>query len=391
MQIALVAGLATLLVVVAMVAARNDRPSAPAETTATTTPVGAGSGPAETVRRITGLPNVETIVFALDAVWAVTSNRADRFSQEPLDAGVVRIDPVTFITETVLDSLTVEPTLSPLDDRIWVNMADRMVALNGDGEQVASVSFAPAELGGHTAGSDHLWFVDFDGGRTSAVDPHTNTIIKSVDTGAFPVRPISAFGHVWIPSVIDGTVTIVDEASLGETTQIAPFVSSNQLTDVTAVADGRTGDEVWVTDLEGQLYAIGADDHSFGEVRRVNLDVAINRIHVHRDRAILVPTWGRAILILDLETERVLARILTEAIPIHAIVAHELVWVTGDGPQEILTVIDPYSFDVRRQIALGTNESLTNGPHKPVAIGDDIWVPNRGDDAIFVVDAKAAD
>lgn len=101
----------------------------------------------------------------------------------------------------------------------------------------------------------------------------------------------------------------------------------------------------------------------------------------------LLPTWGTSVLGFNASTGTVVAEIPIDSIPVGAIVAHDLVWVTGDGLRETLTAIDPASLTVIAQFEIGTNESTTTGPRHPAVVGDEIWVPNRGDDAIFIVDA----
>ncbi len=340
----------------------------------------------DAVRRIAGLDNVETSVFALGSVWAVTSNRPDAYSRQPLESSVIRIEPTTRHVEKVLDSPGTAPTFSELDGRLWVNLSDRIVALDSTGSEVASIPFAPGKPGDHVAGNHHLWVLDRVAATVSVIDPQAANIVRTIETGAGPVHPISAFGHIWVPSIIDGTVTIIDEATLGDTTIIEPFVSSKWLTDVTAVADGLTGDEVWVTNVEGDLFAITAEGDAFGQVRPIDIDTSINLIHVDEELAFLLPVFGLDVLVLDLATEQLVARIRTESSPFRAAIAHDLIWVAGDGPREILTVIDPNTLTVRQVFSVGTNESNTTGPQRPLEVDDEIWVPNRGDDAFFIVD-----
>lgn len=340
------------------------------------------------VRRIDDLDNVESRVFALGSVWAVTSNRPDTFSAPTIEATVVRIDPMTHRVEKVLDSPGTEPTFVELDDQLWVKLVDRIVALDAAGLEVASIPLDPDTAGDFVAGNHHLWVLDFNGARVSVIDPRTAAIVRSIETGVSPVRPISAFGHVWIPSVTDGTVTIIDEETFGATVVVAPFVSSNLLTDATAVPGGLTGDEVWVTDLDGELFAITAEGEMFGHVRRLDIETPINQIHVYDGRAFLLPVSGLDVLVLDLGTGEILERIRAASIPFRAVIADDLVWVAGDGTGETLTVIDPATLDVRQTFTIGSNESNTTGPQQPLHVDGEIWVPNRGDGAIFIVDSQ---
>ena len=337
------------------------------------------------VRVIDGLDNVQNSIHALGAVWAVTSNRPDSFSRDPLDADVVRIDPTTGSADEVLASLVIEPTFSELDGMLWIALPDRVVALDAAGSVVASVPFA-ASPGDQVAGETHLWVLDIARDQVSAIDPGTGSIVRTIGTGDFSFRPLSAFGHVWIPSVVEGTVTIVDEATLGDTTMVSPFVSLDQLSDLTPVPSGGSGGEVWVTTVEGELFALSALRPQDEPVRKIGVDVPINRIAVHEDRAFLLPVAGHDVIVLDVGTDEILARIPTDAIPYRALAAHDLIWIVGEGSKEILTVIDPQSLSVQATFSIGSGESPTSGPHRPIAVGDEVWIPNRGDDAFYIVE-----
>ncbi len=344
---------------------------------------GTGDG-GDGVRRIDGLADVDTSIFAFGSVWAVTSERPDEFS-------VIRIDPTTGHVEPVLDSPGSRPTFSELDGRLWVSLDDRIVALDPSGTEVASTSFAPGRPGDHVAGNHQLWVADFEDATVSVIDPDTGSILRTIETGASPVHPVSAFGHIWIPSITDGTVTIISDTALDDSTVMEPFVGSDRLSTVspTAVPDGLTGDEVWVTNVEGEIFAITAEGEAFGQVRRVDVDSPIYQIYVHDRLAFLLPAVGQDVLVLDLLTDALLARIRTEAVPLNATIAHDLLWVAGDGPREVLTVIDPNTLSVRRELSVGANESNATGPQRPLDVDDEIWVPNEGDDAFFIVDVAS--
>lgn len=338
------------------------------------------------VERIDGLDNVETATFALGSVWAVTSSRPDVYSQQELQTAVVRIDPASRHVQTVLDELDSAPTFSEINDTIWLNLSDRMIALDAAGTEIASVPF-PGGPTSHVAGSEHLWVVDSSAATISAVEPTSGEVIAEVSTGTAPTNPIVAFGYVWVPSIIDGTVTIIDEQTLGRTTHIQPFISSDWLTDATAVPDAGTGDEIWVADVKGHIAAITAEGDAFGDVRAVDIDTSINLVVALDEFVFLVPLFGLDVLVLDRRSERLVGRIRTRSSPFRASAANDLVWVAGDGPRETLTVIDPDTLSIQREFDIGTNESNSTGPQRPLAVGDEIWVPNRGDDAVFIVSA----
>ena len=125
---------------------------------------------------------------------------------------------------------------------------------------------------------------------------------------------------------------------------------------------------------------------ALGETRPVAVDRSANRIVALGDRAVVLPTWGRSVLVIDLETGEQLGEIPLESIPIRGVAAGGLVWITSDGDAELLTAIDPESRSVRARFEVGANESNTNGPQQPFVVGDEVWVPNRGDGAIYIVE-----
>lgn len=185
-------------------------------------------------------------------------------------------------------------------------------------------------------------------------------------------------------------MTIVDEQHLGEAGGITEFVTLRSK-NIMIVPGGSNGDEVWVSNIDEEIYAISAEACSFGEIRKLSLDRPINRIVVFDDRLFLLPTWGRSVLVLDLKTEVLLAEIPIGSIPVRALAAHDLIWVSGDGDVELLTVIDPKTLMVSDQFKVGSNSSNTNGPQQPFTVGNEVWVPNRGDNAFFVARSTSHD
>ncbi len=379
-----VAALVAAVVTVGVVWNRSNTPtSSDTEASSSDGDVDQETGVGDALRRIDGLDGVDTSIFALGSVWAVTSERADEFT-------VVRIEPTTGHVEPVLESPGSRPTFSDLEGRLWVSLSDRIVALDSSGSEVAMASFAPGRPGDHVAGRNHLWVVDFTAATVSVIDPDTARIVRTIETGASPVHPISAFGHVWIPSITDGTVTIISDTAPADTTVIEPFLSSDRLSTVspTAVPDGLTGDEVWVTNVEGEIFAITAEGDAFGQVRPVEVDSPVYQIYVQDRRVFLLPAVGHDVLVLDLDTDELVTRIPTDSVPLNATIAHDLLWVAGDGPREILTVIDPRTLTVRHELSVGANDSSSTGPQRPLEVDDEIWVPNQGDGAFFIVDVE---
>jgi hypothetical protein len=365
---------------------QDEHVTAPDALDGTPTPptTGSVSDDGDAVERIDGLHNVETVVYALGSVWAVTSSRPDVYSQQALETSVVRVDPETRQIESVLDRLDNAPTFSEIGNRLWVNLSDRMVALDASGTEVASVPFTDGPTG-HVAGTDHLWVIDAGAATISAVDPVSGQVLTELPTGTAPTNPIVAFGYVWVPSIIDGTVTVLDEQTLGRTTHIQPVVSPDWLTDAAAIPGSLTGDEVWVTNVKGDIAAITAEGEGLGDVRPVDIDTSVNNVFALDDFVFIVPLFGLDVLVLDRQSGKLVTNVRTRAIPFRATVADDLLWVAEDGPREILTVIDPDTLRVSAEFDVGTNESSTTGPQRPVDVGDEIWVPNRGDDAMFIV------
>lgn len=335
------------------------------------------------VRVFEGLDNVDNTIFALGWVWAVTSNLPDHFSPGDTDASLIRVDPMTGESEVLLNGLGVQPRIASLGDRVWAKLEDRIVAFDASG--VEAISFAWELSGDMFVGERYLWVTDFRGSQVSAVDPATGDVVRTLATGRFPVAPIVAFGHAWIPSATDGTVSIFDEATLGETTNRSVLVTEEMQTYVTAIPGGATGAEVWVTNIEGELFAIGAQIETFGELRQIPVDRPVFQLVPQGDRIVLIPLWGHSVLIADLATGEVLAEIPIDSIPYLAVADGDRVWITSDGPMEALTQIDLRKLSLVEQFQIGTNESNTTGPKQPFVVGDEIWVPNRGDDAIFAV------
>ena len=338
---------------------------------------------ASSIRVLDELENVENTIFALDTVWAVTSNLPDNFSAGPTNARLILIDPTTGENKTVLDGLGVQPTFALLDDQVWVKLEDRIVAFDATGSEVASIGWETE--GDMIAGDRYLWVADFHGARVIAIDPSTAEVAGSIETDRFPVTPIVAFGHVWIPSVTDGTVTILDEATLGATTTLSVFVTSGRQSEVATVPGGATGDEVWVITVEGELFAIGAEQATLGDLREIVVDRPVNKLVAHGDRVVLLPIGGVSVLVADLASGETLAQIPLDSIPYRAVIVDDDVWITSDGGLEALTQIDVQSLAVVERFQVGTNESNTTGPTQPFVVGDEIWVPNRGDNAIFAV------
>ena len=178
---------------------------------------------------------------------------------------------------------------------------------------------------------------------------------------------------------------MVDEDTLGQDTTLEAEVSSEPLTDVTAVPSGPLGNEVWATTIDGELVAIGAEPATLGAVRPIPLDLEVNRLVAIGDRLVLLPTWGRSVVIADLTSGRVLERLPIDSIPFRVVSDGQHAWVAGDGIRETLTRIDPLRLRIVEQFEVGTNSSTTTGPTQPFLVGADVWVPNRGDDQLVIV------
>lgn len=345
---------------------------------------GTSSGPRSATRVIDGLDNVENSIFALGSVWAVTSNKPDEFSTGTVEADVVRIDPSTGHVEVVLTTTGIEPTFAQLSDRLWVKLVDRLVAFNSAGSEVDALPLPPGQSRDVLGAEQRLWVVETEHDRLSVIDPDDPDAREVIATGDYPVAPLDAFGSVWVPGLIDGTMTVIDVAGPGASTSSVSFVT-HRPKNVMAVAGGRNGDEIWVSNADGELHAISAEPGTLGEVRQIEIDRPINRLAVYDDRAFLLPTWGRRVLVLDLHTEEVVAEIPIDSIPVRVLAAHDLIWVTGDGIDEVLVVIDPESLALTARFNAGSGASSTNGPQQPLVVDHEIWIPNRGDDAFFIV------
>ncbi|MEM9651968.1 MAG: hypothetical protein AAGA65_07715 [Actinomycetota bacterium] len=361
----------------------GDSEPPPAAETADATSPGEGRE-----RMIDGLDNVAQARFALGQVWAVTSDLANNYSQGEANARIVRIDTGSGSQTLVMADLEVQPLLLESHGLLWAKLVDRIVGFDGSGAEAVTVPWAAdGELIG---GDEVLWVTDFPGGRVAAIDPTRGEVREVIDTVRFPVAPITAFGHVWLPSSTDGTVGIIDEATLGRSTNRIVAVTDGRQKDVTAVPAGPTGDEVWVRDFDGGYTAISAATGRFGELRRVTFDRSINRVIPIDDRLLLLPSWGLSVLVADLATGQTLAELRLDAIPFRAVVvdgpAGREAWVSSDGGFEGLFHIDLESLEIVERFAVGENSSTTTGPTQPFLVGDEVWIPNRGDNKVFVVD-----
>ena len=336
------------------------------------------------VRSIPDLSNVEHALSALGSVWAVTSDLPDNFSPGSAGARVVRIDPATGGREAVAEGLDDQPVLAELAGHVWAKLDDRVVAFSADGTEVRSTPFEAR--GDMVAGDRFLWVSDFDSAEIGAIDPATGAFVETITTGRFPVAPIFAFGYVWIPSSIDGTVTAIEEASLGSAAPRTITVTDEQQTDVTAVVNGASGREVWVTDIEGFVFAISAEPAPYGEVRKLTFDRPINKVIPSGESVLLLPTWGRSILVADSRSSDTFGVIPIESIPFRAVADGASAWISTDGLDESLIHVDLELLEIVERFAIGANQSKTTGPTQPFLVGDEVWVPNRGDDAIFIVE-----
>lgn len=343
-----------------------------------------GSAPPDRGGVITDLDNVGTSLHALGSVWAVTSNLSDEYSPGDVEAAVVRVDPATGEVRRVIDSPGLEPRLAAAGGRVWAKLDDRLVALDPDGVEVGEISVDLSRSDDLVSAGNLIWLVVTNRNEIVMIDPETVDIVGTVPTGAFPVAPVAAFGFVWVLNLVDGTITTVDVESGAEGEPVTMFVTENPKFAI-PVPGAAIGDEIWVTNIDGEIHALPASPGGADSPRRIEVDEAINSVVVHGDRAFLLPTWGTSVLVLDLGAEVVVREIPIDSIPVRALVAHGLVWVTGDGERETLTAIDPESLDVVGQVGVGTNSSTTTGPLQPFEVGEEIWVPNRGDDAFFIV------
>lgn len=336
------------------------------------------------VRTVDGLENVDTTIFALGSIWAVTSALPDNFSPGEADASIVRIDPESLSFDAVIEGHGSQPTVTELGGVVWAKLDDRVAGFDAGGTEVATF---PWDIrGSMIAGGRFLWLTDFRESGVSVVDPTSLEVVATLETGSFPVAPIFAFGHVWIPSSIDRTLTVIDESTAGSTTNLSVAVESeSQFEDVTAIPDGATGDEVWLASVDGEVFGVGAGADTFGAVRTVSVDRPINRVYPAGERVLMLPISGQAVLVSDLSTGELLSEIPLDSIPVGAVIDGNRAWVSGDGTAETLSHIDLDGLTLIEQFEVGENSSNTTGPTQPFIVDDQVWVPNRGDDRLFAV------
>lgn len=255
-----------------------------------------------------------------------------------------------------------------------------------DGDRPTEISSIPWEADGEFfAGEAVLWATDFQGAQVTAIDPTTGEILDVLATVRFPVAPIAAFGHAWLPSSTDGNVSIIDEATLGQITNLVIPVTDGRQKDITAIPGGATGNEVWVRNNEGGYASVSAEPDTLGEVTQLEIERSINRLHPIGDRILMLPTWGQAVYVADVKTAEIIAEIPIEAIPYRAVVDGDQAWVTSDGGFEGLFHIDLQTLTIVESFQVGENLSNTTGPTHPFLVDSEVWVPNRGDSKLFVV------
>lgn len=350
--------------------------------------VAAGCGADEPVvgtRTFAGLENVDRALHALGSVWVVTSSLDDNFSIGAADAAILRLDPSSGQSAVVVDGLVTQPDLVALDNRVWAKLDDRLAAFGADGEETTSIPWdADGEL---LAGSEHLWATDLHSGSVHVLDPTTGAALAVHDVGRFPIGPIVAFGHAWFPSATDGTVAIIDEATVGDATHRSVALPHQFLTHATAVPGGAAGDEVWVLTLDGEVVVVSAQRETLGSVRKISFDRPINEVHPAGERVVLLPVSGLDVVVADIGTGATLGTVRLRAIPFRAVVRGEDLFVAGDGTAELLAHIDLAEVALVAQYEIGRGTSTTTGPTQPIVVDDEIWITNRGDDTIFVVSA----
>ena len=276
-----------------------------------------------------------------------------------------------------------QPTLTTRGDRVWAIADGQIVAFDRTGTETASLE--TSARGDLLAGEHHLWLTDFLGASVSVVDPATTTLIERIGIGRFPIGPVVAFDHVWLPSATDGTVTVLDERTRGEERHLTLELPIQRSTHAIAVPGGASGPEVWIVGLDGDVVAVGAADANFGTVREIDVDRPINDVVPVGGRAALLPTWGLEVIVVDLATEDQLAAIPIGSTPFRAVAHAGLLYVAGDGPAERLSIIDLEEMAVIEELEIGAGTSSTAGPTQPIVVGDEIWVTNRGDDTVFVI------
>ena len=211
-------------------------------------------------------------------------------------------------------------------------------------------------------------------GELLRIDPKHNTVSGSVAVGSVPTAVASDAGHVWVTSLGDGTVSLVDEHGLQTVsvpTEGSPVGIAVQGANA-YVADSGASGAVTVVSAEGSraTYALPTNDIDAITTGREGLWIA------------------RGADVVRLNTVSTFAGTFVDKVPLapsrgsYAAIADGggSVWVLGDPANRLLWRIDPKHDRLSATIHL---------PFVPaaIAVGDgSVWVTGQLDDTIARID-----
>ena len=207
------------------------------------------------------------------------------------------------------------------------------------------------------------------------IDPKQNSVVGSVSVGSEPTAVASDAGHVWVTSIGDGTVSLVDEHHL----HAVPIP-----TDGSPVGVAARGTNAYIADVAG---AAGDMAVVSAEGRRTTYTLPttdISAITTGREGLWIVRGSDAA----RVKTVSTFASSLVDKVPLgnsrgsYAAIAvgGGSVWVLGDPATRRLWRIDPKHGRLSATIRL---------PFVPAAVavgGGSVWVTAQLDDAVARID-----
>jgi YVTN family beta-propeller protein len=147
---------------------------------------------------VLGIPRGRNVAFGDDAVWVA------------LGEEVVKIDPIS--GETRLTVPVEGSYLAFGAGSVWVAGPEGAVVRvdSTTGTPVASITVAPAEITEVAATDDAVWVTSKSVGGVYRIDPSTNAVITSIETGRGAHGVVIDPSGVWVTNYEESTVSRID-------------------------------------------------------------------------------------------------------------------------------------------------------------------------------------
>jgi len=222
-------------------------------------------------------------------------------------------------------------------DAVWVisSRDEELYRIDPSTNSVVQTFAIPSHVEGLVAHGGWLWLSRFEPNEILRVDPRTGVLTARIPLGSQPALAADADG-MWAVADRDGAgwVYRIDETASTATPLVA--------------LDGRSG---FALALDGTLW-VGS-------------------------------TGGHTVTRVDLAGARVTAVVEVAGEPRPFTAAAGAVWVGVNRPDGgVVARIDPESATVTATVAVGRNV------HSLATVGDQVWLTNRVDGTISVIDAK---